>query len=232
MKKHSLAKMFFGIVFFFSLFLFLFSAYNIYLSNNITKNVLTEWDKRMSEDNGIKKTPVDMTEIEISVIDDYKFNNNKNPETEQVRRKLYDTRPSKGELIGKIIIPSINKELPIIEGTDQAELAKGVGHFIDSVLPGEKDNVVLAGHRDTVFRGLGDVKIGDLAEIETSAGTFVYQIEKQRIVESDDRTVIVPYEDAVLTLVTCYPFDYVGNAPQRYILVGKLVDDLSLSTNE
>lgn len=137
---------------------------------------------------------------------------------------LYNYVPTKGELIGTIAIPALDKELPIIHGTDSKQLAEGVGHYIGSALPGEDNNSVLAGHRDTVFRGLGEVKIGDQVQIETIAGVFTYEIVKQQIVEKDDRTIIVSSEDPILTIVTCYPFDYVGPAPQRYILTGKLID--------
>jgi sortase A len=91
------------------------------------------------------------------------------------------------------------------------------------VLPGEKDNCVLSGHRDTVFAGLGKLKKGDLVIARTSAGAFTYRITGIRIVRSNDRTVIVPTDHAVLTLSTCYPFNYVGNAPKRYVLIADLV---------
>jgi sortase A len=98
-----------------------------------------------------------------------------------------------------------------------------VGHYVGSVLPGVSDNSVLAGHRDSVFRNLGDVKLGDLMTVRTDYGVFVYEVHKIRIVKADDKTVIVPTADAVLTLSTCYPFRYVGNAPKRYIVQAGLV---------
>lgn len=136
---------------------------------------------------------------------------------------LYPKRPSIGEEIGELTIPKISASLPIFHGTDEDELEKGVGHFAGSVLPGENDNSVLSGHRDTVFRKLGDVTVGDLLVVNTSAGEFTYKVRKVRIVDADDRTVIVPKPRATLTVTTCYPFDYIGDAPQRYILVGDLV---------
>lgn len=135
---------------------------------------------------------------------------------------LYSKRPKQGELIGKVEIPKLNESFPLMEGTGNKELAKGIGHYIGSVLPGESDNAVIAGHRDTVFRRLGEVEIGDVINVETVAGTFSYQVVEQKIVDKEDRTVIVPHPEAVLTVVTCYPFDYVGPAPKRYILTAKL----------
>jgi len=136
---------------------------------------------------------------------------------------LYPVYPAQGDNIGSLTIPALEQKLPIIEGTGTDELIKGVGHFTQSVLPGEEDNCVLSGHRDTVFSRLGELKIGDRLIVETSAGTFTYEIKRIRIVDKDDRTVIVPYDHAVLTVTTCYPFQYIGNAPERYILIADLM---------
>ncbi|QDY44740.1 class D sortase [Planococcus glaciei] len=132
--------------------------------------------------------------------------------------------PEKGENIGDLYIPKLDATLPIFHGTDEEELEKGVGHFADSVLPGESDNSVLSGHRDTVFRRLGEVGKGDLLVVETSAGKFTYKVRQVRIVDREDRTVIVPKPKATLTVSTCYPFDFVGYAPDRYILVADLIE--------
>lgn len=136
---------------------------------------------------------------------------------------LYAEYPAVGDTIGSLSIPALNQTLPIIEGTGNDELKRGVGHFAQSVLPGVKDNCVLSGHRDTVFTGLGKLKVGDQLVVQTQAGTFSYEISLIRIVDKDDKTVIVPADHAVLTVTTCYPFNYVGSAPDRYILVADLV---------
>ncbi|MFN7251928.1 MAG: class D sortase [Anaerobacillus sp.] len=136
---------------------------------------------------------------------------------------LYPERPNKGDLIGNLYIPKLEANLPIYHGTDEDELEKGVGHFMGSVLPGELDNSVLSGHRDTVFRRLGEVGEKDLLIVTTSAGEFTYRVKKVRIVDADDRTVIVPRPRATLTVSTCYPFDFIGSAPERYILEAQLV---------
>ncbi len=138
-------------------------------------------------------------------------------------KPLYPVYPSVGDNIGSLYIPVLKQKLPIIQGTGTDELKKGVGHFAQSVLPGEKDNCVLSGHRDTVFAKLGKLKIGDQLIVQTSAGTYTYEIKGIRIVDKDDKTVIVPADHAVLTLTTCYPFLFVGNAPDRYILTADLV---------
>ncbi|RFU71055.1 class D sortase [Peribacillus saganii] len=136
---------------------------------------------------------------------------------------LYQVRPEIGEEIGELYIPKLKATLPIFHGTNEDELAKGVGHFAGSVLPGEKDNSVLSGHRDTVFRKLGVVGKNDMLIVRTSAGEFRYKVRKVRIVDEDDRTVIVPKPKATLTVSTCYPFEYVGSAPERFVLVAYLV---------
>ena len=132
-------------------------------------------------------------------------------------------KPKIGDVIGSLWIPRLKRTIDIVEGTGAKELKKGVGHYVGSVLPGFSDNSVLAGHRDSVFRNLGELKLGDLMTVQTDYGRFVYEVHKIRIVKADDKTVIVPTADAVLTLSTCYPFRFVGNAPKRYIVQAGLV---------
>lgn len=136
---------------------------------------------------------------------------------------LYQTRPVTGEEFANLTIPILDISLPIYEGTTEDDLKKGVGHYKDSVLPGENDNAILSGHRDTVFRNLDKLEKGDQLIVTTNNHTFKYQIQKIRIVDKDDKTVIVPKPRATLTLTTCYPFQYVGAAPKRYIIEAFLV---------
>jgi len=143
--------------------------------------------------------------------------------TEEPIEDLYPIQPTQGETIGSLSIPALNQTFPIIEGTDKESLKKGVGHFINSILPGENNNCVISGHRDTVFYKLGDLTVGDQFIVQTSAGTFTYEIVTIKIVDKDDKTIIVPTDHAVLTVTTCYPFYFIGNAPDRYILIADLV---------
>jgi sortase A len=136
---------------------------------------------------------------------------------------LYPVRPALGDTIGSLQIPALKQTLPLLEGTVDKVLARGVGHYVKSVLPGEADNCVVSGHRDTVFRQLGKLKAGDRVIVKTSAGTFTYAVTGHRIVHADDTTVIVPTDHAVLTMTTCYPFYFVGSAPDRYIVSADLV---------
>ena len=144
-------------------------------------------------------------------------------EIKKINKTVHLKKPKIGELIGSLSIPRLNTVLPIIEGTGSKELKRGVGHYVNSVMPGFTDNSVLAGHRDSVFRNLGDLKIGDLITFTGPYGEFTYEVHKIRIVDSNDRTVIVPTMNPILTLSTCYPFRFLGNAPKRYIVQAGLV---------
>lgn len=136
---------------------------------------------------------------------------------------IFPVRPVKGQTFGSLSIPVLKQTFPIVEGTGTAELKKGVGHMLRTAMPGEPDNCVLSGHRDTVFSRLGRLKKGQQLIVQTAGGTFTYQISRIRIVDKNDRTVVVPADHAVLTVSTCYPFDYVGDAPRRYVLSADLV---------
>jgi len=102
-----------------------------------------------------------------------------------------------------------------------------VGHIAGSALPGEVGNVGIAGHRDGFFRALKDVKVGEAVELErqTSAGmrSDQYKVERISVVQPTDVSVVAPTSEATLTLVTCYPFYFVGSAPQRYVVQAKLI---------
>lgn len=129
-----------------------------------------------------------------------------------------------GDKIGSLSIPKLNKTISIFEGDSEKVLKKGIGHVMTTPLPGEENNSVLAGHRDTFFRNLDKLEIGDKLLIGRSDIFFIYKIKKIRIVDKDDKTVIVPRPRSTLTLITCYPFTYIGPAPQRYIIEADLVE--------
>jgi sortase A len=135
----------------------------------------------------------------------------------------YPLRPRRGDTLGSLAIPALKQQFPIIEGTRTEDLKKGVGHMPETAMPGEADNCVLSGHRDTVFSRLGRLKRGDLFVVQTATGTYTYRITRIRIVHRNDRTVVVSADHPVLTVSTCYPFNYVGDAPDRYVLSADLV---------
>lgn len=141
-------------------------------------------------------------------------------ETPDVKAYDYDAI-QEGDTIGILYIPRLDREIPIIEGTDEEELAQGVGHYAGTGFPGENRQILLSGHRDTVFRQFGELEDGDEFHVKMEHGTFIYEIRgsETQIVPADDTTVIDPNrKDEVLTVSTCYPFSYIGNAPERYVL--------------
>jgi sortase A len=143
----------------------------------------------------------------------------------KVYEPLLEQPPSMGDIIGILQFPSIDEELPIIEGTNEDDLEKGVGHYKGSSFPNEQGQIVLSGHRDTVFRKLGELKLGDILAISTPKGTFSYKIEHTQIVEANDRSIItLQKNEEILTLTTCYPFTFIGNAPKRYIITAKPIE--------
>lgn len=140
------------------------------------------------------------------------------------RTVAYAKHPSPGDVLGTLSIPALKQALPIIEGTRTSDLKKGVGHYATSVFPGQNDNCVLSAHRDTFFSRLGELEEGDRVTVQTAAGTYVYEINRIRVVGKEDRTIIVPTDHGVLTLTTCYPFNYIGSAPKRYVVSADLVE--------
>ncbi|MBC8059387.1 MAG: class D sortase [Clostridiaceae bacterium] len=132
-------------------------------------------------------------------------------------------RPKLGEEFAEMVISSVSLDYPIIHGDRDEDLEKGIGHFAGSTLPGESGNVVICGHRDTVFKKLQYVKVGEEITIKTNYASFIYKVSKIRIVEADDKTVVVPSDKELLTMYTCYPFSYIGHAPKRYVIVADYV---------
>jgi len=135
----------------------------------------------------------------------------------------YPNYPRTGDRIGTITLPTLKLSWPIFQGTTDADLAKGVGHYAKSVMPGQQDNAVLSGHRTTVFNKIGQLKRGQLILVKTSAGIFTYKVRSSRVVLKTDRTVIVPTSGAVLTLTTCWPFNNLGSTHQAYVVSADLV---------
>ena len=115
-------------------------------------------------------------------------------------------------------ISKVHLEAPVLEGTDDLVLDRGVGHIAGTVRPGEVGNIGIAGHRDGFFRVLKDVRPGDTIELETPNRADTFVVQKIVLVDPNDVSVLQPQSVASLTLVTCYPFYYVGSAPQRYIV--------------
>jgi sortase A len=125
-------------------------------------------------------------------------------------------------LVGRIEVARIELSALAREGVDARTLRGAVGHVPGTALPGERGNAAFAAHRDTFFRPLKDVRAGDEVAIATPSGVHRYVVTGTRVVEPSDVDVLAPTPDPTLTLVTCYPFDYVGSAPKRFIVTARL----------
>ncbi|MFB3907284.1 MAG: class D sortase [Candidatus Eisenbacteria bacterium] len=128
-----------------------------------------------------------------------------------------------GGVIGRIAAPRLGISAIIAEGIDKRTLRRAVGHVPGTAFPGEEGNVGLAGHRDSFFRGLKDVCADDSLTLTTPDGDFHYRVESTEIVDPDRGDVLASEGGATLTLVTCYPFFYVGHAPSRFIVRARLI---------
>jgi sortase A len=126
-------------------------------------------------------------------------------------------------MIGRVAIPRLGLQAIVREGTDAGTLERSVGHVPFTALPGESGNVAIAAHRDTFFRGLGQIRPDDVITFSTLQGRYRYQVEYTRVVSPKDVSVVAPTHDAELTLITCYPFHYIGSAPNRFIVRAKQI---------
>jgi sortase A len=127
-----------------------------------------------------------------------------------------------GAPLALLRIAKIQLEAPVFDGTDGLTLNHGVGRIAGTARPGETGNIGIAGHRDGFFRGLKNVGVGDAIELETPNGTDTYIVDQVQIVAPEDTSVLRPRSVASVTLVTCYPFHFIGSAPQRYVVTAFL----------
>jgi sortase A len=127
-------------------------------------------------------------------------------------------RPAPGSTIGRIEIPRLGVSAIIRAGSDARTLRLAVGHIPGTAFPGESGNIGLAGHRDTFFRRLRDIRVDDEIRIVTPEETYAFRVERTNVVRPRDTWVLNETPTPALTLVTCYPFTYVGSAPDRFIV--------------
>jgi sortase A len=148
-------------------------------------------------------------------------------------RKAAEPAPpelGEGALVGRLEIPRLGLSAIVLEGVEARTLRRGAGHIPGTVLPFQHGNVGIAGHRDSFFRALKDIGKNDIITLATPEGTYRYQVEWTRIVTPDDTEVLDDPGMPALTLVTCYPFYYVGSAPKRFIVrASRIADESSLS---
>jgi sortase A len=139
-------------------------------------------------------------------------------ENPTIQRPGVKARKADHQLIGKLEIPRIRLSVMVMDGDDDGTLKVAAGHLPDTPLPWEIGNSALAGHRDSFFKPLAGVKMSDRVRLVTPHGEFHYTVADLRIVEPNDLSVLAQNGRSSLTLVTCYPFSYVGKAPKRFIV--------------
>ena len=145
----------------------------------------------------------------------------------EVKRPALPPEPSKpalpttmplGEPIGTLRVPRLGLSAVVAEGDDKPVLDDAAGHLPDTALPWNDGNAAVAAHRDGLFRPLKGIKIGDTLRFETVHGDFEYRVKETYIVEPDDIWVLNPTLEPTLTLISCYPFNFIGHAPKRFIV--------------
>lgn len=144
---------------------------------------------------------------------------------EQDQQEIIDNfSPEMHEAVGILHVPRIDRSIGIVEGTDPDALDMGVGHMSSTVFPGQGEQIILSGHRDTVFRNFAELEIGDEFIVEMPYGDFIYEIKHTEIVSADDTSVVREMGEEVLVVSTCYPFSYLGSAPDRFVFYAYPVD--------
>jgi len=147
------------------------------------------------------------------------------------RRAVSESAPASAMdgLIGRMEIPRLGFSAVVVEGIDRTTLRHAVGHIPGTALPGKAGNVGLSGHRDTFFRPLKDLRIKDEIQFSTLEGDYRYEVESLKVVEPGNVGVLAPSHENVLTLVTCYPFFYIGAAPKRFVVRARQVSPQTLA---
>jgi len=128
-----------------------------------------------------------------------------------------------GDWVARLEVARVALAATVLEGSDDTTLSRAAGHIEHTALPGQPGNAGIAAHRDTIFRPVRNLRIGDVMTVTTAGGTYDYRIDQTMIVNPEDVYVLDPTEHATLTLVTCYPFTFIGHAPKRFIVKASLV---------
>lgn len=126
-------------------------------------------------------------------------------------------------LVGRIEVPRLKLSAIAREGADVQTLRRAIGHIPGTAFPGDAGNAAFAAHRDTFFRPLQSIRKGDEVVVTTTSGVYRYSVTGTQVVEPENVSVLDPTPGKTLTLVTCYPFDFVGSAPQRFIVSASLL---------
>jgi LPXTG-site transpeptidase (sortase) family protein len=167
-------------------------------------------NKRVVENKAATETQVGSTDVAKPV--------------QQLSNDFRSTPPPQNSLpfLGRLRVPRLNMSIMLLEGVDDATLRRGIGHIPGTALPGERGNTAIAGHRDTFFRALREIRKNDQITIQTLESEYHYVVESVIVVSPEYVNVLGDSGRPVLTLVTCYPFQFVGPAPKRFIVQASL----------
>jgi sortase A len=174
-----------------------YGAYDYYLSRQGQNEASREWTARQQAEEPVPKAPPAVAQ---RYFNPYKL----------------------GDPVARLRVLRLNRTLYVVEGTDPNDLKKGPGHMPGTALPGGSGNCVIAGHRDTHFSLLENIHEGDEVELNTHYGTFRYKVRSMEVVLPTNVASLRPTSDAVLHLITCYPFHHVGHAPKRMVIEADL----------
>ncbi|MDO5040201.1 class D sortase [Clostridium sp.] len=182
--------------------------FEIYLDkHDISKNI-NEWDKQKQD------TKVNSNK---NVKDDKKNNN--------VSKNKYPSVTVDGkDIIGKVIVKKTGEQIPILMGATEENLRGGATLYDNGIYPGENGTAIILGHRETTFGFLENIKVGDEVDIESLNNTYKFKVKRTYITTPDDESILAQKNNPSLTLVTCYPFNYLGHAPERFIVKLDLIN--------
>jgi sortase A len=162
------------------------------------------------------------------VVDAHAYQAYEQSKFENVSRNESPDPLVEGGVLGEIQVPRLHLKAIVVQGDSHTILRRAVGHIPETALPGEPGNVALAGHRDTFFRPLRNIRLGDSITLQTPTGAFQYLVESTEVVPATAVEILNATPGHTLTLITCFPFDYIGPAPKRYVVRAREL--LSLST--
>ena len=145
-------------------------------------------------------------------------------------RSMPETLPV-GEPIGTLEIVRVGLSGVVVEGDSDTVLDRAIGHLPDTPLPWNEGNSALAAHRDTIFRPLKGVRLGDVLRLKTPHGDFDYRVNETLIVKPEDVWVLDPTSNSTLTLISCWPFNYIGHAPERFIVRAERIPTVNVAAH-
>ncbi|MEG1757787.1 MAG: class D sortase [Oscillospiraceae bacterium] len=195
-------------------------AYKVYRANSVLDEGLSATEQALAEQRKVDIALSSMGDERIVEVD---ANFQKEAEYEKSLDGAYADAAATGQAILSVFIDGEEYRYAVYNGMTSKNLWRGVARASESNRPGEKGNCMIFGHRDSAFRCLKDIEIGDKVVITTSHNKYFYKVERTKVCHPDDLIMTDSYDDATLTLVTCHPFIYSGPSPERFLVICKLV---------